>query len=91
MCCVNWRWLILDIVGVCYTYLIKTTCLAFTTRYYPSPPRSGRDVMKGVGLHCVRGGLPRHNLPSPTNKSHLHVNRAVTLFRAPGCAVVAAQ
>lgn len=49
-------------------------------------PRSGRDVMRAWGCIGICGGLPLSpdRLPSLTNKSHLHVNRAVTLFRAPG-------
>ena len=55
------------------------------------PPRSEWDVTReerGVALHLWRSPVSlfslKASLPSPTNKSHLHVNPAVTLFRAPG-------
>lgn len=57
MCWVDWQ-LILDTVGVWYTYLSYRGHLPGPLAEPPPPPanRTGRD--EGVGLHCIRGGLP---------------------------------
>lgn len=77
------------IVGMWYINLIDSVCV----RALVIPRDSGWEVITAWG--CIASvavspsphpfSLPLEAiLPSPTNKSHLHVNPAVTLFREPG-------
>lgn len=60
MCCVDWQLTVYTGRRRCVVYL--PACLSYRG-HLPGPlaeppPRTGRDVIKGVGLHCIRGGLP---------------------------------
>lgn len=91
MCCVDWQLTV---------YTGRRRCVVYLPAYLsyrghlpgplaepPPPPvnRTGCDQGRGVALHPWRSPSPPQASPSSLpNKSHLYVNPAVTVFRAPG-------